>query len=209
MGTCARIAGKLGFAPAIGYRGSPNRTLTLLKATRVSGVVKNREGQPIANARVQLGVVSHPNKGTQWSYTSWSYVSAETIQGTPLEPFFITTTDPEGKFVFTAAPANTELIFKVSAVGYGDLDTAANGPKDTVYSHTDAGPVALVLDPEGRIDGRVVSRVPVSPLKDCRYGPFHFYMGQLIKNGLRPTRPATLLFWSTCSCLRSGTGTKQ
>lgn len=159
-------AGKAGYAPAREPAGVPpmkDPELILTAPVSVAGSVKDNLGQPIALARVQFGVYERRR-----NYTSWGYAPDELLRGTPLEQFFVASTNAEGRFEFASAPLRKELIFRASASGFGDLDTAwsgSSGSKQTalpeVLRAKPAGaPVELKLLPEAKISGRVISRVP-------------------------------------------------
>jgi beta-lactamase regulating signal transducer with metallopeptidase domain/protocatechuate 3,4-dioxygenase beta subunit len=153
------LAVKAGFAPAQGYaiEGTGKVVLPeLSKAATVAGTVHDQEGRPIAGARVQFGTVNRSGSVSSWA----NALEEETLRGTPVETFFFARTDTEGKFRFTTAPAGRELIFRVEAEGFAGIDTAPGSAKRQHFAKPDAPPVAFVLAPEARINGRVVSRVP-------------------------------------------------
>jgi protocatechuate 3,4-dioxygenase beta subunit len=153
------LAAKAGLAPAQGHAIEDSGKVVLPalnKAATVAGTVRDREGLPIAGARVQFGTVNRSGNVSSWGYA----VEEETLRGTPVETFFFARTDAEGKFRFTTAPAGRELIFRVEADGFAGLDTASGGPKGQHFANPDAPPVAFVLTAEARVNGRVVSRVP-------------------------------------------------
>src|SRR5207249_2125331 len=107
------VAGKEGFAPARGHpelRGRNTLSLKLTKAAAVGGSVCDQEGRAVVRARVQFGTVER-----QGNMASWGYVPEETLRGTPLEPFFCTRTDAQGKFHIRTCPAGQELIFRAAA----------------------------------------------------------------------------------------------
>ena len=161
------FAVKAGAGPAItlfdpSHAGAAD--LTLPAAAPFGGVVKDGTGRPVAGAEVQVGYVHRSGQpGSQGA--SWGYVPSAAVRGTPAEPFFFATTDPAGRFRFPTLPAGGELIFRVSATGFAELDTGAGGPKEGQHvARADAPPGELVLGPEAVIRGRVMSAVPgVSP----------------------------------------------
>ncbi len=111
----------------------------------------------MAGAKIQFGTV-HRAGNEAW----WGYAPEVALRGTPLEAFFFTTSDAQGKFTFATVPGDSELIFRVEADGFADIDTGANSRelKGKHFAKRDAPPVELVLGPEARLNGRVVSRVP-------------------------------------------------
>ena len=104
---------------------------------------------------MELGIVE-----THGNMRSWGYVDRDVIRGTLFDSFFEASTDAEGKFQFNAAPAGKQLIFRTEARGFADHDSAAGGPRNDRSAKPDAAPVTLILDPEARIEGQVVSSVP-------------------------------------------------
>jgi protocatechuate 3,4-dioxygenase beta subunit len=155
------VAGKEGYAPAVNYISSDrtaernhNLVLQLDRPATITGSVRDQAGRPVAGARVFFGTVQKSGQ-----MTSWGYPPAELFLGTPLESFFTARTDAQGRFRFTTVPAGRQLIFRVEADGMADLDTAANGPRPEYFAKPDTPPLALVLAREGRINGRVMSRV--------------------------------------------------
>jgi beta-lactamase regulating signal transducer with metallopeptidase domain/protocatechuate 3,4-dioxygenase beta subunit len=152
------LAGKEGFAPALAYTGRASGAavnLTLARPVAAAGIVRDREGRPVAGARVQFGTVTRYSGGG-----FWDYAPGEALRGTPLEALFRTRTDAQGTFRFTTAPADRELIFRVAADGFADLDTGAGNRSGVHFPRPDDTPVALVLSPEAQVNGRFVSRVP-------------------------------------------------
>jgi protocatechuate 3,4-dioxygenase beta subunit len=159
------LAAKAGLAPADHRFGDSARALTLIlaKPASIAGAVKDREGKPVAGAKVQFGTVQRFGNGA-----SWGYAGEEALRGTPLQTFFITTSDAQGKFCFTSVPTDAELIFRAEADGFGETDTAAKGPMGQHFAKADAPPVNLVLAPEARLNGRVVSRIPGAKIEGLR-----------------------------------------
>jgi beta-lactamase regulating signal transducer with metallopeptidase domain/protocatechuate 3,4-dioxygenase beta subunit len=150
------VAVRAGYAPAEGHPiGDRAVNLVLAKPTQAHGMVKDRKGKAVANAQVQLGVVE--NHG---NIRSWGYVDRDVIRGTVFEPYFQAITDADGTFQFSTAPAGKALIFRTQATGFADFDSSESGPGGERFAKPDAGPVELVLAPEARIEGQVVSDVP-------------------------------------------------
>lgn len=159
---------KVGFGPHIHLVIDPTKLdsvdLKLPAAIPFTGVVQNKDGAPVAGAEVQVGYV-HRSKSQSVRSQCWGYQPPVAIRGTAAEPFFFAVSDQMGQFRFAALPADSELIFRVSAKGFGDLDTGAGGPKESqVVVKTNAAPAKLTLGPEAIIRGLVISRAAgVSP----------------------------------------------
>ncbi len=157
------LAGKEGYAPVQGHASPPlgpayrRVVLTLAEAHAFAGVVRDQKGKPVPGAEVQFGVVE---KSADGRFSSWGYAPVEALRGTPLESFFLTRTDDEGRFRLTHVPADKELILRVTAAGMADLDTGANGPTNQFFAKPDARPAELVLGPEARVRGRVATKLP-------------------------------------------------
>jgi RNA polymerase sigma factor (sigma-70 family) len=151
----AVIAAKDGFAPATGHS-SPTRedvTLTLPKAATYTGTVKDRAGRAVAGAEVQFGVVWRND-----SFSSWGYAPLSALRGTAAATAYAVKTDATGAFRFTSVPDGAELIFRATAPGLAERDTAATIGKREHVAGPGAKPAALVLDPEAIVRGRVTSR---------------------------------------------------
>lgn len=145
-----------GFAPVTEFvpQGKEEVKFTLPVAAKYSGIVKDSSGRPVADAEVQVGSVHRSGRGS-----SWSFVSANAIRGSSAEPFYFTKTDKNGRFQFKHLEADQELIFRVSAKGYAELDTGAGGPRRNHVVKPDAKDAELVLQHEAVIQGRVISKV--------------------------------------------------
>ncbi|HEY1377617.1 MAG TPA: sigma-70 family RNA polymerase sigma factor [Gemmataceae bacterium] len=159
------VAVKDGFGSSIQLVADPpkaNRAdLTLPAAAAFAGVVKDTAGRPVAGADVQVGYVHRSPPRLEGRGASWGYLPPAAVRGTPAEPFFFAATDAAGRFRFPALPAGSELIFRVSAPGFAELDTGAGGPRERRYvARADAPLAELALGPEAVIRGRVVSDVP-------------------------------------------------
>ncbi|VTR95944.1 sigma-70 family rna polymerase sigma factor : Antirepressor regulating drug resistance protein OS=Singulisphaera acidiphila (strain ATCC BAA-1392 / DSM 18658 / VKM B-2454 / MOB10) GN=Sinac_0255 PE=4 SV=1: Sigma70_r2: Sigma70_r4_2: CarboxypepD_reg: CarboxypepD_reg: CarboxypepD_reg: CarboxypepD_reg: CarboxypepD_reg: CarboxypepD_reg [Gemmata massiliana] len=159
------VAVKDGFAPVVGHASSafPNTvTLTLPKATTYTGTVKDRDGKAIAGAEVQFGFVT--NHG---NFTSWGYTPIKALRGTAVEKAYAVKTDATGAFRFTTVPDGGQLIFRASAPGFAERDTAsaAGIHKRDFVAGPNARPANLVLEPEAIVRGRVTSRMPTVSVK--------------------------------------------
>jgi len=83
------------------------------------------------------------------------------VRGTQAERFYFTKSDKNGRFEFSDLPADKEVIFRVTAKGFGELDTGAGGPPELKYVvKPDANPAELVLEAEAKIVGQITSKVP-------------------------------------------------
>jgi protocatechuate 3,4-dioxygenase beta subunit len=160
----AVVAAKEGFAPVLGHASSHNDReviLTMPEAAKYAGTLKDRAGRAIVGAEVQFGIVNrHGNAAT------WGYSPANHLRGSQAEKFFLARTDAAGAFRFTTVPAGAELIFRVTAEGFAETDTAATGPNREYVVGPNAMQAHLTLDPEAIIRGRVTSRVPGLAVKD-------------------------------------------
>jgi protocatechuate 3,4-dioxygenase beta subunit len=161
--TLVVLAGKDGYAPVQGdaspllgpaYR---HVVLTLAKAHAFAGIVRDQKGKPVPGAEIQFGVVEKSPDGRSGF---WGYAPIGALRGTPLESFFLTRTDDQGRFRLAHVPADKELILRVTAAGMADLDTGANGPTDQFFAKRNARPAELVLGPEARVRGQVVTKLP-------------------------------------------------
>ncbi len=149
------VAAKAGFAPATHYvTEEPGLTLKLTKPATVSGSIRDRLGKPIADARVLFGIVQQSHSGGRWHY-----VDETAIRGTPIEPFLIGRTDSGGEFKIASAPADAKVSFQVSAPGHASLDTVYNPSLRWYLANPTTPPAVLKLGPEGRIDGKVITKV--------------------------------------------------
>ncbi len=156
------MAGKNGFAPANGYPGAPGPLkIVLAESAEYSGTVKDQTGRPVAGAEVQFGIVQRFGNAS-----SWSYMPADGIRGTPLGKFYLATTDADGAFRFTSVPAGAELIFRANAPGFAETDTSFGGPIRQFIANPDAKPARLTLAPEAVIHGRITSQAPDVVVKD-------------------------------------------
>lgn len=159
---------KKGFGPLIHLVTEPSKSnsvdLKLPAAGSFHGTITNSAGVPVAGADVQVGYV-HRSKSPSSRGQSWGFEPPQSIRGTPAEPFFFAVSGESGQFQFPELPADSELIFRVSAKGFAELDTGAGGPKEGQHIvKADAASAELVLAPEAIIRGRVTSNtLGVSP----------------------------------------------
>jgi beta-lactamase regulating signal transducer with metallopeptidase domain len=153
------LAGKEGYAPAAGHAQfepseyNRNITLKLAKLREYVGSVADRQGRPVAGARVQFGTVQRYG-----NTASWGFAPEAVMLKTPLDAMFSTTTGEDGRFRLTHVTDQTEIILRVTSLGmteYRDLPRAGFDPK----AGTTGQPAAVVLEPEATIRGRIVSRI--------------------------------------------------
>ncbi len=160
----AVIAAKEGFAPVLGFASPHNDrevVLTLPEAGKYAGTVKDRAGRAIVGAEVQFGIVNRYGNAATWGYSP-----ANHLRGSQAEKFFLARTDAAGAFQFTTVPAGAELIFRATANGFAETDTAVSGPTREYVVGPNAKPAHLTLDQEAIIRGRVTSQVPGLAVKD-------------------------------------------
>jgi RNA polymerase sigma factor (sigma-70 family) len=166
------VAYKEGLAPASKFGsgiadGTPSgeMELILLKVEPFVGVVENRDGSPIAGASVWIKYM----KGRGGKYDN--PILENVLRGTALESLFNTTTDKQGHFRFRAVPAPQGIALHVSADGMGDLSTKGPGKFEAGYVEgTVAVPARLTMQPEARVRGRVVTRLPGMTLAGLKVG---------------------------------------
>jgi hypothetical protein len=157
------IAVRDGYAPVMTYHLQEAKNevnLSLPTKGKYSGTVKDSADNTVAGAEIQVGFVDRYKYATS-SGASWGFVPAESVRGTAAERFYLTKTDKNGRFELTDLPADKEIIFRVTAKGFGELDTGAGGPPVLQYVvKPDAKPAALVLQKEAVIRGQIACRVP-------------------------------------------------
>jgi RNA polymerase sigma factor (sigma-70 family) len=157
------LAYKEGLAPASKFHGlgeKPTPTggmeLVLITAAPFVGIVHDRDGAPIGGAKV--GVKYMRGKGGRNDHNP---ILENVIQGTPLESLFETITDKQGGFRFPAVPAPQRVVIHVKADGKADLSSEVPGDYEAGYiSGSEAKPARLAMEPEARIVGRVVTKLP-------------------------------------------------
>jgi hypothetical protein len=167
------VAYKQGLAPASKFGSgfadaTPNREmeLVLLKAEPFFGNLENRNGRPVAGASVWIKYMK--GKGGVYDHNP---ILENVLRGTPLESLFGTTTDNQGHFQFPAVPAPQGIVLHVSADGMGDLSTEVPGTFEAGYvSGTVAAPARLTIQPEARVSGRVVTKLPGVTLAGLKIG---------------------------------------
>src|SRR5262249_20876599 len=151
------LAGKKGYTPAIGHDSplaEPRVDLVLKTGGPLTGSVRDRNGKPVSGAAVIYKTLEGGPGGGIHSLVS---PTAALVLKSPLEPYFVARTDANGQFRFAAIPLDKKLGFLVKADGMRDLDTT-DFRQETEYSAQPGSPAPwLILIPEGRVSGRVVS----------------------------------------------------
>ena len=167
------LAYKQGLAPASQFRsgfadGTTNgeMELILLTAEPFFGVVKNRDGRPVAGASVRIKYM----KG-EGGVRDHNPILENVLRTTPLESLFNTTTDNQGRFQYPAVPAPQGIVLHVSADEMGDLSTEVPDNFEAGYvAGTVAAPARLIMQPEARVRGRVITKLPGVTLAGLKIG---------------------------------------
>ncbi|OWK40442.1 carboxypeptidase regulatory-like domain-containing protein [Fimbriiglobus ruber] len=143
-------AGKSGFAPVAGHYVTSSREdirLVLSPTAECTGTVKDPNGKPVRGAEVFC-----------FSSQRMLLFRPEVVRGTPLEQLFYATTNEQGVFRSTSAPAGEALFLRARAPGFAEV--TAGAPKRDPGAGRDPTPVSLKLEPEATIRGQVISRLP-------------------------------------------------
>jgi hypothetical protein len=161
------LAHKDGFAPAGFLRGPRDDrdgegdvVLRLSKPVPFVGIVRDRDGKPVAGATARIEYAQYP--GSDGPDTCLNVIEP-IVRGTPLERLFRTTTDAQGRFLFPALPGGAKASLVITAVGMGEYNTMNRlGPRGEIQflaGSADA-PAEVVLAPAARVVGRVITRFP-------------------------------------------------
>ena len=133
-------AHKEGLAPASFWRtgSSDDRAekgevvLQLEKPVPFVGVVRNREGKPVAGATARIQSAEYP--GSDGPKARLNVIEV-IVLGAPLERVFRTTTDAQGRFRFPVLPRDAKASLVVSAAGMGEYNTMNRpGPKGEIQN---------------------------------------------------------------------------
>lgn len=91
------------FLPLVGAPSTQGLELTLAEPEAFTGVVTDRDGEPIAGAVVRVCGMKGAGAGGREPIIMPDLLE-EAVRGTPIEPLFRATTDERGRFRFPAAP---------------------------------------------------------------------------------------------------------
>lgn len=159
---------KPGLAPGL-WRHYPARRgeaeapveVVLKPAGPFEGVVKDERGGPVAGARV-WATAMQGMESTESGMGPLAETFEDYVRDTPLGPIFLATTDAAGRFRFPAAPLPAALSLDVTAPGKGRYRSSGTHRPvaDWYIRGTPEAPATIVLRPEGRIAGRLVTRLP-------------------------------------------------
>ncbi len=152
------VSHKAGFAPAWRQVGSAyqiasttNMVLTLSTPGTLEGVVVDEADKPVADVPVM--VANAFTKIVIESGTSYAFIGGE-----PAKELFAGRTDSTGRFKITNFPTNSSASFSVKAPGKAlRLQDSANGSIETAGYRVGEADIKLVVEPAGRIDGKVVA----------------------------------------------------
>ncbi len=160
------IAYKEGLAPASFLRIAMGKAdlvdvevqLKLTRPVPFVGLVKDRDGRPIAGARVLARDVQYPDDSGKPLVLN---VIDKILSGTPLDTAFRTTTDEQGRFVFPNLPPNAGVNLVITAPGMGEYQTMNRKRLDGGFGHqgTAESPAEIVMAPAARVVGRVETRL--------------------------------------------------
>ncbi len=170
------LAYRAGYAPASKHlaswqdrRPSGDVELVVQKPEACVGVVEDRDGRSIAGASVRVRYMrGGPGKDGKREFYS---VLSNVLHGSPLESVLVTTTDKQGKFRFAAVPSPQAVVLEAEAEGMANLSTEVPGDRDAGYiSGTEAKPVRLTMEPEARVIGTIVTKLPGVSVAGIRVG---------------------------------------
>jgi hypothetical protein len=137
--------------------------LVLGAAAPFVGTVKDQAGRPIEGASVRFATIRR--EAPDGTVTEVFPPREEFIRGTPLEPLYLIKSDKAGKFRFPALPPGSRLLLLVEANGMADVRTRPFGsgqgdPLEGYLAGTEERPAEIVLEPEAKVTGRVVTKLP-------------------------------------------------
>jgi uncharacterized GH25 family protein len=162
--TTVLLARKAGLAPAWAQYGilptdMTGQRLVLTPTTTLTGVVVDQADKPVADAEVWLSfaclVRDREEGGPSYSYLS----------GKPLRELYSIRTAADGKFVIQGFPTNTSAEPAISKPGMYLREPQRNVISPyTMRWQPGQQDVKLILEPVGRIEGKVVAKDTGQPL---------------------------------------------
>jgi BlaR1 peptidase M56/Carboxypeptidase regulatory-like domain len=123
--------------------------LALPRPRSLAGNVKDGGDQPIEGAEVRVEAAQNGPKRLVYLFPSVRSL----VRGTPIEQALVARTDPQGNFRFESLPAEAGISLKTSAEGKATTRTQSR-------TSFPADPTRIVLAPEARLSGVVISQVP-------------------------------------------------
>ncbi|WP_435020893.1 M56 family metallopeptidase [Tundrisphaera sp. TA3] len=135
--------------------GSDSIPLTLVRPRPLVGSVVDEAGRPVAGAEVRIETIRGGVKGRRDHFP----ILEPFTRKTSLAARLATRTSPDGTFRFEGLPVGSEAVVSASAEGRAKATTASRADRPYVAG-TAEDPARLVLAPEARVAGRVISDVP-------------------------------------------------
>ncbi len=129
--------------------------LTLPRPRSLSGTVADGEGRPVGGAEVRVEAA----RGAAKPIFYFAPAFGSLVRGTPIERAFVARSDPRGSFRLESLPDEAEVSLVTSAEGKATTRTASRTLRPPAPGGADA-PTRIVILPEARVAGRVVSAVP-------------------------------------------------
>ncbi len=132
--------------------------LSLAGPRSLAGIVVDDKGHPVAGAavRVDQTVVRRANQ-TMFSVVKWG------VAGTPVEQAILARTNQDGRFRFDLLPDVDEVILVTSAEGKATTHQSSRTSRSSA-KNPDEARERIILKPEARVWGRIVSRLPEVPV---------------------------------------------
>jgi protocatechuate 3,4-dioxygenase beta subunit len=162
---------KPGLAPAWAQywnltKDTTNQRLILTPPTTLTGVVVDQADKPVADAEVWVYyacIVSEREEGGM----SYAY-----LNGKPMRDSFSARTAADGKFVIQGFPTNASADLAVSIPGKVVREPERDGiSPDNMRCQPGQGDVKLVVEPAGRIEGKVIVQGTSQPLAGLKLWP--------------------------------------